>query len=229
MISKIATWERKLLDWAYEGLESLPTDKIPPPDAEPAQIERAYVHCEAITQTHSKTFFTASALLPTALCRSVRALYAFCRVSDDLVDRPRRNPTKALKLWRERALNPRPPADDLVAHAGRLGQYLRGALTATGHPLLAGLRGEGLLVALQLARPVAAEVAAELLRAGFIVNAVAPDAIRLAPPLVLTTEQVDAFAAALPAALAAADRSRPADRDVPADRPVPASATEDPA
>ena len=117
MISKIATWERKLLDWAYEGLESLPTDKIPPPDAEPAQIERAYVHCEAITQTHSKTFFTASALLPTALCRSVRALYAFCRVSDDLVDRPRRNPTKALKLWRERALNPRPPADDLVALA----------------------------------------------------------------------------------------------------------------
>ena len=119
--------------------------------------------------------------------------------------------------------------DDLVAHAGRLGQYLRGALAATGHPLLAGLRGEGLLVALQLARPVAAEVAAELLRAGFIVNAVAPDAIRLAPPLVLTTEQVDAFAAALPAALGAADRSRPADRDVPADRPVPATATEDPA
>jgi acetylornithine aminotransferase len=36
---------------------------------------------------------------------------------------------------------------------------------------------------------VAPRVAAAALDAGFIVNAVAPDAIRLAPPLILTAEQ----------------------------------------
>jgi phytoene synthase len=117
MISKIASWEQKLVDWAYAGLESLPPDKLAAPDADPAQIERAYRHCEAITRTHSRTFYLASALLPTAIGRSVHALYAFCRVSDDLVDRPRLNPRAALEAWRERALSPRPPEDDLVALA----------------------------------------------------------------------------------------------------------------
>jgi acetylornithine aminotransferase len=42
--------------------------------------------------------------------------------------------------------------------------------------------------------------------AGFIVNPVAPAAIRLAPPLVITAEQVDTFVAALPALLDAAAR-----------------------
>jgi phytoene synthase len=117
MLEKIASWEQKLVDWAYEGLESLPSDKLAPPDEDPALIDYAYSHCEKITQVHSRTFFTASSLLPTTICRSVRALYAFCRVSDDLVDRPRRNPREALEMWRERALSPRPPKDDLVALA----------------------------------------------------------------------------------------------------------------
>ena len=117
MLEKIASWEQKLVDWAYEGLESLPPDKLAPPDEDPALIDYAYSHCEKITQVHSRTFFTASSLLPTALCRSVRALYAFCRVSDDLVDRPKRNPREALEMWRKRALSPQPPKDDLVALA----------------------------------------------------------------------------------------------------------------
>ena len=37
--------------------------------------------------------------------------------------------------------------------------------------------------------------------AGFIVNPVAPDALRLAPPLILTQEQADTFVAALPGIL----------------------------
>jgi acetylornithine aminotransferase len=39
---------------------------------------------------------------------------------------------------------------------------------------------------------------------GFLTNAVAPGVLRLAPALVLTDAQVDAFVAALPAALDAA-------------------------
>ncbi len=34
----------------------------------------------------SKTFYTASLLLPQRVCDAARALYAFCRVADDLVD-----------------------------------------------------------------------------------------------------------------------------------------------
>jgi acetylornithine aminotransferase len=51
---------------------------------------------------------------------------------------------------------------------------------------------------------VAAALEAQLREAGFLTNAVAPDVLRLAPSLVLTDAQVDAFVAALPAALDAA-------------------------
>jgi acetylornithine aminotransferase len=61
-----------------------------------------------------------------------------------------------------------------------------------------------LLRGVELRRPVAAAVAARALDAGFIVNAVTPDTVRLAPPLVLTAEQADEFTAALPALLDAA-------------------------
>jgi acetylornithine aminotransferase len=91
--------------------------------------------------------------------------------------------------------------DGLLEHAADLGRHVRDRLDALGHPLLGRSRGEGLLIAVQLTAPVAAEVAAALLRAGFVVNAVGPDALRLAPPLVLTQAQADSFLAALPAAL----------------------------
>src|SRR5262249_35447662 len=54
------------------------------------------------------------------------------------------------------------------------------------------------------AAPAAAAVEAAARRSGFLVNAVQPDAIRLAPPLVLTPEQADSFIAALPEILASA-------------------------
>jgi len=79
--------------------------------------------------------------------------------------------------------------DDLLANARRVGEVLRTEIEAAGNPLVAGVRGRGLLLAVQLTRPVAADVAAAALEAGFVVNAVAPNAIRLAPPLILTAEQ----------------------------------------
>jgi acetylornithine aminotransferase len=57
-----------------------------------------------------------------------------------------------------------------------------------------------------LTAPVAAAVSDALRTAGFLTNAVQPDAVRLAPPLVLTADQADAFLAALPGAL---DQARP--------------------
>ena len=55
--------------------------------------------------------------------------------------------------------------------------------------------------AIVLTADVSAAVADRAHRAGFIVNPVQPDALRLTPPLVLTDAQVDAFVAALPALL----------------------------
>ena len=48
----------------------------------------------------------------------------------------------------------------------------------------------------------APQVEAAARQAGFLVNAVQPDAIRLAPPLILTEAEADEFVAALPAILA---------------------------
>jgi predicted acetylornithine/succinylornithine family transaminase len=56
---------------------------------------------------------------------------------------------------------------------------------------VAAVRGRGLLLAAVLDRPDAADVAGAALGAGLIVNAVRPDAIRFAPPLTVTAEEVD--------------------------------------
>jgi len=96
--------------------------------------------------------------------------------------------------------------DGLVEHARTLGAAWRESLAAA-HPLVTGVGGEGLLLGLRLARPVAAVLAAAALEAGFVVNPVAPATIRLAPPLVLTQEQADSFTAALPALCEAALRA----------------------
>ena len=89
----------------------------------------------------------------------------------------------------------------LLDHATKAGEHLVEAVRALDHPLVTGVRGRGLLRAITLAAPVAAAVAAAARDAGFIVNPVAPDALRLAPPLVVTPEQLDSFVAALPGLL----------------------------
>ena len=88
--------------------------------------------------------------------------------------------------------------DGLLDRARTLGARLREGVEALDHPAVAGVRGAGLLLAIQLRAERAAAVADAALDAGFIVNAVNPGAIRLAPPLILTADQADEFLAALP-------------------------------
>lgn len=95
-------------------------------------------------------------------------------------------------------------SEGLLDHVKRVGERLRDGITALGHPLVAGVRGAGLLLGIVLTAPVAGAVADALRQAGFLVNPAQPDVIRLAPPLILTAEQADTFLAALPAALEAA-------------------------
>ena len=87
--------------------------------------------------------------------------------------------------------------DGLLHNATVVGEHLRAEVDRLAHPLITGSRGAGLLIGIQLSAPVAADVAGELLTRGVIVNPVAPDTIRLAPPLILTTDQADSFIATL--------------------------------
>ena len=91
--------------------------------------------------------------------------------------------------------------DGLLAHATAVGNYLADSVAALSHPLIVGVRGSGLLRAIVLSADVSVVVADRALSAGFIVNAPTPDALRLTPPLVVTTKQIDTFVAALPALL----------------------------
>ena len=94
--------------------------------------------------------------------------------------------------------------DDVLAHVRELGAGLAAALAAAG-PMVREVRGTGLLLAVELTAPVAAHVADLALAAGFIVNPVTPSALRLAPPLVLTADQVAPFVAFLAALDPSAD------------------------
>ena len=94
--------------------------------------------------------------------------------------------------------------EGLVDHAREAGDHLASRVDALGDPRVLGTRGAGLLRAVVLAGEWSAAVAALARDRGFIVNPVAPDAIRLAPPLVVTTAELDLFVDALPGLLDAA-------------------------
>ncbi len=110
------TWEHNLLLLAHEARRStLPA--LSESRAAPLLLRRAYTYCDSITALHSKTFYAATSLLPVEKRRAVRALYAFCRVSDNIVDCASGAVEESLTAWRKRALSAHPPADDLIATA----------------------------------------------------------------------------------------------------------------
>lgn len=90
---------------------------------------------------------------------------------------------------------------DLTRHAEALGKSVRHGIEALNHPLIDHVRGRGLLQGLVLTAPRAKEAETAARAAGFLVNAAAPDVIRLAPPLIVSEEQLDGFVAALPGIL----------------------------
>ncbi|AND16178.1 acetylornithine transaminase [Rathayibacter tritici] len=90
---------------------------------------------------------------------------------------------------------------DLLGNARERGAQIVESLSALDSPLIAGVRGAGLLLGIALTRPVAAELAAACLDAGLIVNAANDSSIRLAPPLVVTAADVVEFTERLGRAL----------------------------
>lgn len=90
-----------------------------------ADLRAAYEHCRRLQAEHGRSFYRATTLLPRARRRHVWALYAFARVTDDLVDSPDVDPARRrqdLSAWQERALSalaaadpPSPSAEPVLA------------------------------------------------------------------------------------------------------------------
>lgn len=98
--------------------------------------------------------------------------------------------------------------DGLLEHATQMGDHLVESIMRAGHPAVRQVRGRGLLRGVVLAEPIADRVAAAALEAGFVINAPRPEVIRLAPPLIISSTQLDEFAAALPGLLDQATEGR---------------------
>ena len=93
-------------------------------------------------------------------------------------------------------------AEDVCGRARHAGARLSAGLAAL--PGVQSVRGAGLLLAAQLAAPNAKDIAAAALDAGLLVNPVRPDAIRVAPPLLVSDQEVDTALEILAAAMAGA-------------------------
>lgn len=94
--------------------------------------------------------------------------------------------------------------DGLLDAATKLGDRLRTGIEALGHPLVSHVRGVGLWLGVVLTESLAAAAETAAREAGFLINAPAADVLRLAPPLVVSEAQIDAFLGALPSVLDAA-------------------------
>jgi 15-cis-phytoene synthase len=112
-----ANWENQLIDLA---------GNIPHPSTRPffsywagdASLHSAYKQAEKITAEHSKSFHFASGLLPEEKRSAVRALYAFCRTVDDIVDEAMDAECETqLDYWRGMVENASFRDGDLVAAA----------------------------------------------------------------------------------------------------------------
>jgi acetylornithine aminotransferase len=91
--------------------------------------------------------------------------------------------------------------EHLLDNVKRVGEHLAQQLDALDSPLVADTRGVGLWRALVLTAAKAGEVESAARERGLLVNAVKPDVIRLAPPLILTEADVDTAVPLLAAAL----------------------------
>jgi acetylornithine aminotransferase len=97
--------------------------------------------------------------------------------------------------------------DQLLDSVTRVGEHLADGLAGVDSPLVAEVRGSGLWRAVALTAPRAAAIEAAARERALLVNAVRPDVLRLAPPLILTESDVDEALPRLSEAIAAVERA----------------------
>ncbi|MFJ8138119.1 acetylornithine transaminase [Streptomyces sp. NPDC096013] len=91
--------------------------------------------------------------------------------------------------------------EGLLENVKRQSETLRDGIESLGHPLIDYVRGAGLLLGIVLTEPLAPQAQQAAQDAGFLVNAPAPDVVRVMPPLNLGDDEADAFLRALPGVL----------------------------
>ncbi|MFJ4769734.1 acetylornithine transaminase [Streptomyces uncialis] len=95
-------------------------------------------------------------------------------------------------------------AEGLLDNVKRQSGTLRDGIESLRHPLVRRVRGAGLLLGIVLTEPLAAQVQRAAQDAGLLVNAPAPDVVRLMPPLNFRDDEAETFLRALPGVLDAA-------------------------
>ncbi|MFT5195089.1 MAG: phytoene synthase [Candidatus Promineifilaceae bacterium] len=118
-------WEGSLLSLAEEAIRegsNLPWNF----ERQQEGLVEAYKVCAEITAHNSKSFYLSSSLLRSDKKRAARALYAFCRITDDIIDEPKmrqgRPASEAdilqdMRHWRRLALSENPSPYHPVAIA----------------------------------------------------------------------------------------------------------------
>ncbi|MEU6178496.1 acetylornithine transaminase [Streptomyces coeruleorubidus] len=91
--------------------------------------------------------------------------------------------------------------EGLLQSVKRQSEKLRDGIEGLGHELIDFVRGAGLLLGIVLTEPLAPQVQQAAQDAGLLVNAPAPDVVRLMPPLNIGDDEVDALLRALPGVL----------------------------
>ncbi|MEE8582996.1 MAG: aspartate aminotransferase family protein [Dehalococcoidales bacterium] len=94
---------------------------------------------------------------------------------------------------------------DIAGNASRMGQYLRDELNRLKgkYPFVTGVRGLGLLLAVEFDSPIGGKLKTACLDGGLLVNDVKPNALRFMPPLNITRDEIDEALGILDKALAA--------------------------
>jgi phytoene synthase len=114
MAIQTAAWENRLLAWAHEALASPVLGDHVAMDNH--ALTNAYGYCKQVTRLNSRTFYMACSLLSAEKRQAVHALYAFCRSTDDLVDKAQQGDdiTSLFGNWRARLASHHPSAHDPV-------------------------------------------------------------------------------------------------------------------
>lgn len=113
MTVNVYDWEKPLLSLADQGNgRGKPALNGHTYDEE--LLHWAYAYCGRVTSLHSRSFYMASRLLPSEKRNAARALYSFCRTTDDIVDHPTGDVGERLAGWKQRVLHWDHDSHDLV-------------------------------------------------------------------------------------------------------------------
>jgi acetylornithine aminotransferase len=92
-------------------------------------------------------------------------------------------------------------SDGLLDRATALGRDVASRIEGLGHGMVDHVDAVGILIGIALRAPISTQITAAARDAGYLINNAVPGRVRLAPPVVVTDEQVDGFLTALPGLL----------------------------